>query len=260
MQAGSGSPRRSPGLNSPPGRPDDTMASPQLRNGYTPISNELLEAIIRAPLSARELKILLALARETYGWQRKTTAISTYRIATLTGLQHTKAGRALRGLKARKIVVNGSGGLGVQKDYETWTLPPPSKPDPVQTGRGSELDGKTPSELDGKTPSKPDPLQRKKAREKETAPRAPSSHHTLLAEYDRLFQEKAGARPTISGREAKIVADLLGGGRDVAEVLACLRGFFAVGTRWVRENGAYTLPAFKAAYNDLLVMRQRGEL
>jgi phage replication O-like protein O len=237
------------------------VASPQLENGHTRIANELLEALVRTRLSPREWRVLLALARETYGWSRKAAAVSTYRIAALTGLQHTQAGRALRALKARNIVTNGSGGLGIQKDYAAWRRVTPSKLDGVQIGPRSESEGMTPSNLDGKTPSKPDPHKNKKARKQETAPSAPSSHQAILVEYDRLFSEKFGARPVIvGGRDGKIVANLLRGGREVAEVLECLQGFFRVGTLWVRKNGAYTLRAFSSAYEELLVMRQRGDL
>lgn len=96
------------------------MASPQVENGYTPISNELLEAILRTRLSAHESKSLFAVARETFGWSKKAKSLTTARIAHLIAVQPTKAARALRRLKARNILVNGTDGLGIQKDYERW--------------------------------------------------------------------------------------------------------------------------------------------
>jgi hypothetical protein len=55
------------------------------------------------------------------------------------------------------------------------------------------------------------------------------------------------------------VRDLLKA-HPVDQVLELLGGFFRVGTRFSRERGAYSLPAFKGQYNDLLVMKSRGEL
>ena len=116
------------------------MASPQLENGFTRVANELLEAILRTQLSSREQKCLLAVARETYGWSCKAKTVTAYRVATLTGIQRTKASVALGTLKQRNILVNGSGGLGLQKDYETW-LPPRSKTDRVQNRPGPKQTG-----------------------------------------------------------------------------------------------------------------------
>ncbi len=87
-----------------------------------------------------------------------------------------------------------------------------------------------------------------------------SPHHVVMTEYVRLFEAKFGVSPMIAGgRDGKIIKDLVKA-RPLDEILDVLRGFFSVGTRFVRETGSYTLTMFKAAYNDLLVMRSRGEL
>jgi phage replication O-like protein O len=45
--------------------------TPQLENGYTRVANELMEAIMRFPLNKRELKIILYIIRNSYGYHRK---------------------------------------------------------------------------------------------------------------------------------------------------------------------------------------------
>jgi phage replication O-like protein O len=248
------------------------VASPELSNGFTPISNELLEAIIRASLSARELRIVLAVARLTYGWRRKATTISAYRLAAMTGIGRTKVAQALRTLKGRNILSNGSAGLGLQKNYEAWSIG--SKLNRVRTGPGPDRPGSEPDRKIGSEPdpvigSEPDPHQIKKTRKQEIATAMPSLHRSVIEEYVRLFTEKFGTPPVIvGGRDGRLVKDLLRArtlalgdvAKAVDEIRALMAGFFRVGTRWVRENGAYTLPMFKAAYNELLVMCQRGEL
>lgn len=52
------------------------MANPQKENGYTPIANELLEAIYRTNFTATELKTILFTMRFTYGFSRKEHEIS----------------------------------------------------------------------------------------------------------------------------------------------------------------------------------------
>src|SRR5262245_60763166 len=127
------------------------MASPELSNGYTPIANELLEAILRTRLSSREQKCLFAVARETYGWSCKAKTVTAYRVGTLTRMQRTQAAWTLRTLKQRNILTNGSEGLGLQKNYETWLPPTRSKTDRVRIESGSNRTG---PESDPKTESK----------------------------------------------------------------------------------------------------------
>lgn len=52
------------------------MANPQKENGYTPIANELLEAIYRTDFTSTELKIILFTMRYTYGFSRKEHELS----------------------------------------------------------------------------------------------------------------------------------------------------------------------------------------
>src|SRR5262249_33419026 len=96
------------------------MASPKLTN-YTRIFDELLEAILLAALTKHELKILLAVMRETFGWSRPTaTTLTASRLAQMTMLQRTEASRVRKNLVARNILIDGPDGLGILMDYEQW--------------------------------------------------------------------------------------------------------------------------------------------
>lgn len=46
-----------------------------LDDGYTRIANELLEAVMAADLTARQLKVVLAVIRKTYGSVKSSTAL-----------------------------------------------------------------------------------------------------------------------------------------------------------------------------------------
>lgn len=100
------------------------MACPQCENGFTRIANELLEAIIRADLSKRQLKILLAVIRQTYGWDRKADVISASKLATLTGLDARHCRRTVAELVELGMVTNAPTETGkllsVVKDYDLW--------------------------------------------------------------------------------------------------------------------------------------------
>ena len=68
------------------------MASPQLEDGYTQISNELLEALCWMNLSPYEWRVLLWILRKTYGWKKKTDWISLSQFSKETGLPDLPCG------------------------------------------------------------------------------------------------------------------------------------------------------------------------
>ncbi|MGB5280132.1 MAG: replication protein [Arenicellales bacterium] len=121
------------------------MASPQLDNGHTRIADELLDAIIRHPLTKRQYKILLAIIRKTYGFGKIEDDISSSQLAKLTGLTSAHCRGTLLELEKLDIVVARRGQYGklmtLNKDYECWGVPCANKPkqdDPKQDSRCSE--------------------------------------------------------------------------------------------------------------------------
>lgn len=92
------------------------VASPQKENGYTPIANELLEAIMRADSRSWEARAVLWVTRITYGWSRKETDISAREIAKYFGADYSNIKRIIRGLREMNVLTE----KGIQKDYEKW--------------------------------------------------------------------------------------------------------------------------------------------
>lgn len=93
-------------------------ASPNLKNGYTMIANELLEALFRMPLSARAKDVLLAIIRETYGFHVKHWPISESRLAEITALDRGNVHRALCELEEKKVItcLGTASGLGLVRE------------------------------------------------------------------------------------------------------------------------------------------------
>jgi phage replication O-like protein O len=113
------------------------MASPQCEHGYTRIADELLEAILRADLSKRELLVVLAVIRRTYGYRKTADRLSSAQIAAMTGLADSHCRATVRALKAKQVLQERDGLLGIQKDYECWGTPGPGGPKqsgPKQSG------------------------------------------------------------------------------------------------------------------------------
>lgn len=49
----------------------DRPKAPQVEDGYTRIANELFDAILGAQFTAREMSVLMAIIRKTYGFNKK---------------------------------------------------------------------------------------------------------------------------------------------------------------------------------------------
>lgn len=78
--------------------------SPQFENGFTRISNDLLEALCSYRLPGEEMQCLLVVIRKTCGYQREDDAISLSQFAAMTGLKRPNVVRALNGLVSKKIL------------------------------------------------------------------------------------------------------------------------------------------------------------
>lgn len=71
-----------------PIRPDLQVVEQRMADiddGYTRVANELLEAIASADLTARQLKVMLAYVRKTYGFNKKQIALPMSRLLRLQG-------------------------------------------------------------------------------------------------------------------------------------------------------------------------------
>lgn len=127
------------------------MASPQTKNGYTRIANEILENIAKTDLNGTQLRIVMVIWRYTYGFRRKEYEMS---LAFLSNAVNTNRGhidKELNSLVERKIVnVIGIGKrrgriLSFNKNYDEWDdksqvkqpEPPkePKKPNPPKNNK-----------------------------------------------------------------------------------------------------------------------------
>ena len=102
------------------------MASPQCEDGYTRIANELLEALCRAKLTLYEWRVLMAIIRFTYGYNRKVDQISVRQLSRITSINYRLVYRALKSLEKKNMIHISKKRnrliLGIQKDYENWDV------------------------------------------------------------------------------------------------------------------------------------------
>ncbi|MGG4624002.1 replication protein [Serratia odorifera] len=89
-------------------------------DGYTRIANELLEAVMSADLTARQLKVSLAIIRKTYGFGKKVDRITNTQIASMTGIHHTHVCTAKNEMIAMNIVITSGSQIGINKVVSDW--------------------------------------------------------------------------------------------------------------------------------------------
>lgn len=99
--------------------------SPELEDGYIRIANELFDAILKKLASYRHTKVVLAILRKTYGYQKKEDDITISQLAEMTGIHRNNVGAALKELEQMRVinpVRAGSYGLmiGINKRHAEW--------------------------------------------------------------------------------------------------------------------------------------------
>ncbi|HKS76809.1 MAG TPA: replication protein [Terriglobales bacterium] len=101
--------------------------SPQLENGYTRLANELLDAILAFPFSARQLKVVMTIIRKTYGYNKKRDDISASQIGAACGLARNHVTTILGELAAINVIRKESGQFGLilelNKRFSEWIEP-----------------------------------------------------------------------------------------------------------------------------------------
>ena len=102
------------------------MSNPQRENGFTAISNEIMEALARIRIAGEARQMLDVIIRKTYGFNKKKDTIISSQFKELTGLSNMaihKAREKLTNMNLITITKKGnSQGLtySFQKDYDKW--------------------------------------------------------------------------------------------------------------------------------------------
>jgi phage replication O-like protein O len=104
------------------------MADVQPEDGYTALAHPVIEALARAPMPGRHLRVVLVVARLTWGWRKKSDRIGSRQIAGLCGLDPSHVRKILQDLLRWKVVketarpYRGRREIGLEKDFELWRI------------------------------------------------------------------------------------------------------------------------------------------
>lgn len=113
---------------------------PQVEDGYTRIANELFEAVTNAqtcPVTLRQMRVVLAVIRKTYGFNKKADRISDGQLAAETGLSRQNVNKAKRELIAMRVLYLDGHKLGVNKHCEQWDFSAKPEKDNLRQTRDS---------------------------------------------------------------------------------------------------------------------------
>jgi len=92
---------------------DHRPVSPQKENGYMAIANEILDALCKTHIPARERQCLDLILRKTYGFNKKEDDISLSQFEIGTGIEKRSLRRSLESLMSKNII-------GVRKNAHTY--------------------------------------------------------------------------------------------------------------------------------------------
>lgn len=98
--------------------------SPQLEDGHLRIANELYDAIVLYPFTARQLKVVMVIMRKTYGYNKKVDDVSASQIAAACGLHRSHVTTTLTVLESLNVITKSAGVygsiVGLNKNFASW--------------------------------------------------------------------------------------------------------------------------------------------
>lgn len=94
-----------------------------LDDGYTRLANMLLEEYAGADLTKRQFKVLLAVLRLTYGWNKPMDRIANSQIAQIARLPEKRVSEARVQLVEMNLLTQVCRSIGPNKNTAEWLLP-----------------------------------------------------------------------------------------------------------------------------------------
>ena len=119
----------------------------ELEDGYAKLSNMLLEEYAGADLTKRQFKVLLAILRKTYGWNKAMDRISDSQISEIAKLPVKRCNEAKLELVRMGLIRQQGGMFGPNKNVSEWCIP-------QNEGKSPKTRDKQSLNLRGQNPSK----------------------------------------------------------------------------------------------------------
>lgn len=148
--------------------------------GYTRLANELLESYAGADLTKRQFKVLLAILRKTYGWNKPMDRISDSQLAEITGLPVRRCNEAKLDLVRMGLVKQQGRDFGPNKNMAEWCIP--------------QSEGNSPKTREKNSPKTREQTPSKQGDTKDTITKEKKDIKNTMPEEVRAKREKASPR------------------------------------------------------------------
>ena len=175
--------------------------TPQIENGYVRIATELFEELCRTRVNGEAMQVYLFIIRKTYGFQRKSDAISISQFERGTSLARRSVQRAIKRCAEMNLItirINADRTTAIyspQKDYSKWCLSAKKRtPDPLSAKKRSVVSAKKRSVVSAKKRSAKDTLK-DTSKDKRNVRLCVDDHrmamllYNLILEWDPLLKE-----------------------------------------------------------------------
>nr|WP_282550676.1 replication protein [Providencia stuartii] len=117
-------------------------------DGYTRIANELLESLSCCNLTVRQLRVMLAIIRKTYGFGKKVDRISDSQLADVSGLSRQNVNKAKKELISMNYLILEGNKIGVNKEVSAWKNQSRDSVSNLKTKKVSNLETNDVSDLE----------------------------------------------------------------------------------------------------------------
>jgi phage replication O-like protein O len=212
------------------------------------------------------LRVLLAVVRLTYGWQKVSDRISYTQLQKVTGLSREGVRQAMKELGDMLTIKPGARGRGANEyslniNISTGELVRKvDQSEKLTMQVGSQKSRLFQIKSKSSTADRPQKSSTAGGQSsKGNASAASVGFRQAMATYHDRFVLKFGAKPDIDGRDGKLLSGLVKShGAD--EVIALLALFFDRPPEWVAKKGKFTVPTFKSVYTELLAQSRSGKM
>ncbi|EKF6051835.1 replication protein [Salmonella enterica] len=151
-----------------------------LDDGYARLSNMLLEAYSGADLTKRHFKVLLAILRKTYGWNKPMDRITDSQLSEITKLPVKRCNEAKLELVRMNIIKQQGGMFGPNKNISEWRIP--------------QNEGKSPKTMDKTSLKLRECYPSKQGDTKDTIQKKEIQDKNIMSESVRTKCEKSSGR------------------------------------------------------------------
>ena len=142
--------------------------TPQTKDGFTGITNELMDALVRTRIPGEARQVLDAIIRKTYGWGKTSDDISLSQFMIMTGLSKSTICKAVKKLLAMNMIIKKGcaatlftkqgkaiiSTYSVQKEHKFWKPLPKKETLNDVTQLGNDVTQKGNLTLPKKSPTK----------------------------------------------------------------------------------------------------------